>query len=202
MQKKKFNRKAIFASVFGILLFLALMIYALKQDPNYNPSQLVGEEAPIISAPLSTGGSFNSDQYFQKNKWVILNFWSSFCYVCRGEAPEMEYFYQLTQQKNEKFPYFVSINIQDNTETIKDWQKNYGQSFPVVQDLKGLISIQYGVTGTPETFFIDPQAKVRYRVAGQINRNIILRFIEWLEKNPTANQTEVTKAFIALRSNS
>ncbi len=202
MRKINFTKKSFITSLVLILSFLALMIYALKQDPNFNPSQLVGKTAPLIAAPMSSGEEFNSNSIFQKGKWVILNFWSSFCYVCRGEAPEMEVFYQLTKIKPDIFPYFISINIQDNTDTIKSWQNNYGQTFPVVQDLKGLISIQYGVTGTPETFFIDPNSIVRYRVAGQVNKQIIMQFINWLEKNPQANQDEAAKAFIAMRNNS
>lgn len=200
--KSNFSKKSLIISIFVILSFLALMIYALKQDPNFNPSQLVGEPAPTILAPISKGGTFDSTTIYQKQKWVVINFWSSYCYVCRGEAPEMENFYQSSLQMPDKFPYFLSINIQDNAETIKEWQTNYGQSFPVIQDLKGLISIQFGVTGTPETFFIDPKSVVRYRVAGQVNSLVILKFIDWLDKNPNASQTEATNAFILMRNNS
>ncbi|MBX9839175.1 MAG: redoxin domain-containing protein, partial [Silvanigrellaceae bacterium] len=75
-------------------------------------------------------------------------------------------------------------------------------TFPVVQDTKGLISIQYGVTGTPETFFIDKNSVVRYRIAGPVNKNIILKFIDWLEKNPNSSQDDATKALMNMRNNS
>ena len=178
------------------------MIYALKQDPNFTPSQLVGDKAPVITASVAQGGSFNSDNTFNKGKWVILNFWSSYCVVCRSEAPEIENFYQTVSLTDPKNPSLVSINIQDDKETIAQWQNNYNLTFPVVQDLKGLISIQYGVTGTPETFFIDPNSVVRYRIAGSVSKKMILKFINWLEKNPTASQDDATKALMNMRNNS
>ena len=94
MQKKNFNKKNLIISGSILIFFMSLMIYALKQDPNFTPSQLVGEKAPIISAPISQGGSFNSENSFNKGRWVVLNFWSSYCVVCRSEAPEIENFYQ------------------------------------------------------------------------------------------------------------
>ncbi len=202
MKKKNYNKKNLVISGIVLAFFLSLMIYALKQDPNFNPSQLVGEKAPPISASISQGGSFDSSNTFSKGRWVIVNFWSSFCYVCRGEAPEIENFYQTVTLKSTENPNFISVNIQDDKETIAQWQRDYNQTFPVIQDLKGLISIRYGVTGTPETFFINPNSIVRYRVAGALNKKIILKFISWLDKNPNASQNEATKALMNMRSNS
>lgn len=202
MQKKNYNKKTLLILGSILIFFMFLMIYALKQDPNFTPSQLVGDKAPVITASVAQGGSFNSDNTFNKGKWVILNFWSSYCVVCRSEAPEIENFYQTVSLTDPKNPSLVSINIQDDKETIAQWQNNYNLTFPVVQDLKGLISIQYGVTGTPETFFIDPNSVVRYRIAGSVSKKMILKFINWLEKNPTASQDDATKALMNMRNNS
>lgn len=202
MKKKNSNKKILIISGIILAFFMSLMIYALKQDPNFNPSQLVGEKAPPISASLAQGGSFDSNNSFNKGRWIIVNFWSSFCIVCRSEAPEIEDFYQTVSLKSSNNPNLVSINIQDDKETIAQWQSNYKQTFPVIQDLKGLISIRYGVTGTPETFFIAPNSTVRYRVAGPLNKKIILNFIDWLDKNPRASQDEATNALINMKSNS
>jgi cytochrome c biogenesis protein CcmG, thiol:disulfide interchange protein DsbE len=202
MNNNNSSKKNLFISGIVLVFFLSLMIYALKQDPNFNPSQLVGEKAPAISASIAQGGTFHSSDTFNEGRWVIVNFWSSFCYVCRGEAPEIENFYQTVSLKNKRNPNFISINIQDDKETIDQWQRDYKQTIPVIQDIKGLISIRYGVTGTPETFFIDPNSIVRYRVAGALNKRIILNFISWLEKNPNVSQDKATKALMNMRSNS
>jgi cytochrome c biogenesis protein CcmG/thiol:disulfide interchange protein DsbE len=202
MKAKQHNTKALIFSGIAIVLFFLLMTYALKQNANFTPSQLVGNAAPDFSATIAQGGHFNSKESFNSGRWTVLNFWSSFCIVCRNEAPDIEDFYQSVTLKNNSSPQLISINIQDSKETILQWQKNYNQNFPVIQDIQGLISIQYGVTGTPETFFIDPQSQVRYRIAGQIDKNLIINFIHWLEHNPTSTQEDATQYLIKLRSSS
>ncbi|KAB8030628.1 TlpA family protein disulfide reductase [Fluviispira multicolorata] len=201
---KKNNKKTLVFSGIILIIFMSLMIYSLKQDPNFNPSQLVGKEAPSFVAEDTNGRNINTKDIFLKDNWVVLNFWSSFCVVCRSEAPEIENFYKTVtlNSDNIKKPTFISINIQDDKKSILEWQQNYGQTFAVLQDTKGLISVRYGVTGTPETFFIDPNGIVRYRIAGQISKNLIFNFISWLEKNPSATQEEVTQALKTVRSNS
>jgi len=38
--------------------------------------------------------------------------------------------------------------------------KHYAVDYPVVRDVNGTVNSRFGVTGYPETFFIDPQGKV------------------------------------------
>lgn len=184
--KKKYRN--LILSLLILSVFSFLMIFGLKHNPNFTPSQLIGTQAPSFTAPLSTGEVFHSQTAYLQKKWIVVNFWSSSCYVCREEAHELQDFYQTISSKNINNPLFLSINIQDDITSILQWQKDYSQTFPVIQDKKGLISLNFGVTGTPETFFIDPKNKVRYRIAGSVNKKLILNFIEWLNNNPNANE--------------
>lgn len=186
------KKNIILSSIF-ISLFALLMIYGLNHSSNFNPSPLVGKSAPLFTAPLAQGGMTHAEESYQKGLWTVVNFWSSTCYVCRSEAHELEEFYQKSIADNPQKIQFISINIQDDIKSILDWQKNYKQTFPVVVDQNGLISVDFGVTGTPETFFINPNGIVRFRVAGELNQKIILDFIEWLSTHPNENQTETSK---------
>lgn len=169
LPKKKSYRGLIISTVV-VCVFAFLMVFGLKHNPNFTPSQLVGKPAPDFTAPLSTGQSFQLKTLATANNWKVINFWSSSCYVCRDEARELQDFYQSVSLANTNNPQFLSVNIQDNTNAIKQWQKDFSQNFPVIEDLQGLISVNYGVTGTPETFFIDPNNTVRYRIAGAVNK--------------------------------
>lgn len=175
-------KKNLLISFFVVSTFALLMAFGLRRNPNFNPSQLVGKSAPQITAPLLQGGEFKSSERFSKGTWVVVNFWTSSCFVCREEAPDMEKFYRTTLEKSDVPMQFVSINIQDNEQTISTWQKNYQQTFPVVQDKRGSISLDYGVTGTPETFFIDPKGVVLHRIAGGVSQATILKTIAKLQK--------------------
>lgn len=194
MKKNKF----FFISFTVLVLFFMLMIYALNKDPNALPSQLVNKPARPFVASVVQGGKFDLSDNIGKGRWVVINFWTSSCIVCREEAPEFERFFQ--ESKTEGAPLFVSVNIQDKPEYILQWQVDYKQSFPVVSDRNGRISLDYGVTGTPETFFINPQGIVRHRVAGGVDKDSILRFIDWLEKNPSVTPEEALQGFAQMRA--
>ncbi len=199
--RKKSYRNLIISGII-IAIFAFLMMFGLKHNANFTPSQLVGKAAPSFSASLSTGGNFDFNATYNKDRWVVINFWSSSCYVCREEAHDLQDFYQtvsLTQKNN---PQFLSINIQDDRSSILQWQKDFSQTFPVIEDQKGLLSLNYGVTGTPETFFIDPNNLVRYRVAGAVNKKIILNFIEWMNKNPMASEEAAAQSLNKITSGS
>jgi cytochrome c biogenesis protein CcmG, thiol:disulfide interchange protein DsbE len=197
MKKKSKTPLVISGIVVGT--FLSLMVYAMSRDPNALPSQLVGKSFPAFQAETSHGGKFALQDVAGKGRWVVVNFWSSSCIVCREEAPELERFYRNVSIPGSG-PYFISVNIQDTPEIIREYAKNYGLSYPVVEDRLGSISLDYGVTGTPETFFIDPAGTVRHRVAGNVDSDSILRFVDWLEKNPGVSSQEAMQGFAKLRS--
>ena len=197
-QKKYF--KGLFISLSVLFVFALLMIFGLKHNPNFNPSELIGKQAPYFEAPLASGNLFQFNSEKTETHWTVINFWSSSCYICREEAHELQNFYQDVSQAKKTNPQFLSVNIEDNSSTILQWQKDYSQTFPVIQDTKGLISVNFGVTGTPETFFISPNHIVRFRVAGSVNKNLILNFITWLNNNPAA--TESQSAFYLSKLNS
>ena len=199
--KSKKGWGAFFTTLTITMGFVFLMVYALKRNPNNIPSQLIGKPAPTIEGPLAQGGQFPSQHIFHQNRWVVINFWNTSCFVCRYEAPDLERFYRTTLNDDTQ-PLFISINIQDSSEVVLEYAKSYGLSFPIVTDLSGRISLDYGVYGTPETFFIDPSGVVRERVAGSVDFETLPRFIEVLSqnaaKNPITNDPKARKTFGAL----
>jgi cytochrome c biogenesis protein CcmG, thiol:disulfide interchange protein DsbE len=197
---KKKSRLPLVVSGAAVGVFLSLMVYAMSRDPSALPSQLVGKPVPAFAEVTAQGSRFDLAQEAGKGRWVIINFWSTTCIVCREEAPELERFYRGVSLAGGSQPLFVSVNIQDSNESILEYARNYGLSFPVVTDRAGKISLDYGVTGTPETFFIDPQGTVRHRVAGSVDGDSILRFIDWLDKNPGAGSQEALHGFTQIRS--
>lgn len=192
--------------VFGVvalsvtMVFLGLMLYAMTRDPNALPSLLVGKPAPLAESVWDDGQHFRSDAVVGHGRWTLINFWNTSCVVCRYEAPELERFYQQVVLQDARAPLFISVNIQDEPEQVQRFKDSLGLSFPVVLDRQGRISLDYGVYGTPETFFIDPNGTVRHRVAGDVDGKTILRFIKVLEENPLLSSEQAIEAFAAVRA--
>jgi len=190
-------KKSLLFSFSLIALFSLLMVYGLNHSSRFNPSPLAGNPPPSFQSIFSSGSLADSKQLYFPKKWNIVQFWSSSCVVCRNEAPEWERFFLVTKEKESRFN-LISINIQDDKQTVDQWQKDYQQHFPVVLDPKGAISVDFGVTGTPETFFIDPTGIVRFRIAGEVSSDLILKFSHWLETHPKENQQQASVALAHL----
>lgn len=195
------NKKSgLYLALAALLVFTGLMVYALNRDANYVPSQLVGQNAPGFVENTAQGSSFNLGNVVGKGKWVVINFWSTTCTVCRVEAPELERFWREDASKADASVLFVSVNIQDEIKDILNYQKDFSLTYPVVADRAGKISLDYGVYGTPETFFVSPEGVVRHRVAGEVDRNTILAFVGWLESNPGITPQQAIDGFGRVRA--
>lgn len=95
-----------------------------------------------------------------RGKYVLLDFWASWCAPCRSENPNVVKAYQAYKDKN-----FTILSVSLDKEK-EDWLKaiaDDGLTWTHVSDLKGwknAASTQYGVKGIPANFLIDPQGKI------------------------------------------
>ncbi len=79
------------------------------------------------------------------------------------------------------------------------WKRQYGLSFPVLRDSDGTLSVAFGVTGTPESFFVDPAGTVRYRIAGEVTSELLFSFVHWMSTHSQASEQEATQALYEFR---
>jgi cytochrome c biogenesis protein CcmG/thiol:disulfide interchange protein DsbE len=199
---QKSNR--VFGSVAVLLtmIFLGLMLYAMSRDANVLPSLLVGKPAPRNELIWDNGERFMSHAVLGRGRWVLINFWNTTCVVCRYEAPELERLYREVVQKSDEAPFLISVNIQDSPEQVAAYKRSLGLTYPVVLDSNGKMSLDYGVYGTPETFFVDPSGVVRHRVAGEVDGQTALRFMAFLDQSENQNltATQAMDAFAQVRA--
>ncbi len=153
------------ALILGIVGLVALFYEGLWGNPRDIPTVLVGTPAPDFSGPeVNTGEMISLKDY--KGKVVMLNFWASWCLECREEHQNLLAIHKRFGQD----PNFVllGINYQDKEEHARQYLVTYGSGFQHVRDLKGTISIDYGVYGVPETFIMDQQGTIRHKLVGPL----------------------------------
>jgi cytochrome c biogenesis protein CcmG/thiol:disulfide interchange protein DsbE len=153
------------ALVLGVAGLVALFYKGLWGDPRALPTVLIGTQAPAFTAPdLHTAEPVSLDGY--KGRVVMLNFWASWCLECRDEHANL----LAINERFGKDPNFVmlGVNYQDREEEAKKYLDVYGSTFRHVRDLKGAISIDYGVYGVPETFVFDQNGVIRFKHIGPI----------------------------------
>lgn len=132
-------------------------VYGLE-DAN---SPLLGKPAPNFSLPLLSTGSSTSRINLSafKGKPIILNFWASWCGPCNDEAPFLQKSWSSIQAQH---IVLLGIDGSEKTSDAIKFMQHYKISYPNVQDtLTSSTALDYGITGLPETIFIDRQGKVR-----------------------------------------
>ena len=97
---------------------------------------------------------------------VVLNFWASWCDPCRAEAPRLERTWRSVRRRG---VLFVGLDQQDTREDARDFIRTFGLTFPQVRDPTNDTARAWGVSGIPETFFIDREGRVVSHVIGVVS---------------------------------
>lgn len=163
-------------SVFTFLVlgaFVVVLAKGLTQDPRYLPSPLVGKKAPSFKAQKFDGLWFSLQD--AQGKVVVLNFWASWCPSCWQEEEELEAAWNEFKNKD---VVFIGVDMQDTREAALNYLKEHKKSYPQVQDPRGEISLDYGVYGVPETFFISRKGVITYKYVGPITEDVLAKEIQ------------------------
>jgi len=152
----------------GLLVFLwtQLLTPAQNQNQAHPADPLIGHTAPdftldalsLHAAPAISLASF-------KGKPVVLNVWNSACVPCVQEAPLLQSQWQRVKSQG---VVFIGIDFQDAKSDGVGFLQKYGITYLNGLDATGSTAISYGVTGAPETIFINRQGVVVSRVIGEL----------------------------------
>jgi cytochrome c biogenesis protein CcmG/thiol:disulfide interchange protein DsbE len=91
---------------------------------------------------------------------------ASWCGPCKEETPLLE---RTWQRWRDRDVVFVGVNVKDFRGDALEFLGDYGVTYPNVYDGKGWTVGRFGVTGFPETYFLDAQGRVVFRVAGPVD---------------------------------
>jgi cytochrome c biogenesis protein CcmG, thiol:disulfide interchange protein DsbE len=132
------------------------------------PSIAVGEEAPDASVgQLGGGGDIELADY--RGKWVLLNFWASWCEPCRSEAPAIEEF----SKRNSKDLVVVGMDSRDLSPDGLAFADDFDLTYVLAHDGDGDFMDSYNVKGLPESFLIDPDGNIAYIYRGPVDERIL-----------------------------
>lgn len=111
-----------------------------------------------------------------RGKVVVLNFWASWCIPCKQESPRLQEIYM---KHRDRGVVVLGVDAQDFKGDARDFAKKYRLTYPLVHDGKGTTLGPYGVTGFPETYFLDRNGNiVGQRVQGEISTKELEEGIE------------------------
>ena len=172
-------------AVAGVLLFV--LAKGFGRDPHEVPFQLRGKPAPDFTLKrLDTGAPVKLSDL--KGKPIVLNFWASWCGPCKMEHPVVS---MAARRYGQEFQFF-GVVFEDTEENARGFAGTPDPSFPQLFDERSRMAVDYGVTGVPETYFIDAQGIIRDKVAFPIDPRTMAEKLAAL-KQPAGPVSEVVR---------
>jgi cytochrome c biogenesis protein CcmG/thiol:disulfide interchange protein DsbE len=148
----------------AVLALIGLLMFGLIGTGSANLA--VGDSAPDAELPRLDGEGTGSIADY-RGDWVLANFWASWCTPCRDESPTLQRF---SEQHRDDLV-VLGIDTQDLSDDALDFVDEYGLTYPMLRDpdSESPLSDEYGATGLPESFLIDPEGDVAMICRGPID---------------------------------
>ncbi len=157
---------------FLIIIFLMIFFGFFKglQNSNiYIPKKNIDKDIPIFEAKIfGSDNIIQSDDIFKPDKFYLMNIWASWCIPCRAEHSF------LMDLKSFKEIEIIGLNYKDKNKNAKNFLLEFKNPYSlVIIDKEGILSIQWGAYGVPETFLIYNK-KILKKIVGPIDKDSIL----------------------------
>ncbi|MCC5855570.1 MAG: DsbE family thiol:disulfide interchange protein [Idiomarina sp.] len=154
-----------------LFLFLGMGVFlftGLFSDPTRLDSALVGRHVPNFELPDLYSPDRSHNQSIVGGKPMLLNVWATWCPTCYAEHTF------LNKLRAEENVYIIGLNYKDDSRAAAvNWLQDLGDPYEInLFDQTGLLALDLGVYGAPETFVIDAEGIIRYRHVGDLNERV------------------------------
>jgi cytochrome c biogenesis protein CcmG/thiol:disulfide interchange protein DsbE len=155
---------------------LGLLAYGFRVNPRDIPTPLLDRPASAFVLTSFAGEPMSLEAH--RGRVVVVNFWASWCHpACYEEAPVLERNWRAYRDRG---VVVLGVDIQDKAEAAKKFIADFSLTFPNALDVGGKVSVDYGVYGVPETFFIDRRGRIRAKHVGAVTEEAFRRQVDRL----------------------
>lgn len=128
--------------------------------------------AQAFSLVDSKGRSHTLEQY--KGKWVLVNFWATWCPPCLEEMPDLNALHE--DKRNNLVVLGIAMDYRDR-QTVLEFAEQMMVTFPIIFGDRQIAAQIGTVPGLPTTYLYNPQGKVVAYNVGALKRETVERYI-------------------------
>jgi len=121
----------------------------------------VGDQAPAFRLMSENGQPTQLADF--RGKFLILNFWATWCPPCVQEIPSLNQFHKKWSSRG---VVVLGVSVDRDLEVYQKFLQKAQVQFLSVRDPERKVSRLYGTFKYPESYFIDPQGKVVHKIIG------------------------------------
>lgn len=153
--------------VLAVVAAVGLLAYGLLSKGNSRIA--IGEPAPRTMVDRLEGGGEESLADY-RGRWVMVNFWASWCVPCRQEAKALN---QLQSERGGPRFTVLGVDTEDLSPDARAFVARYGVRYPQLRDGQGKLADEFGTTGVPESYLFDPQGNLKEAQSGPVTDEIL-----------------------------
>ena len=163
---------------------------SLQLNPQGKTSAFIHKETPsfkVLEVSENSKGKvyLNSEKY--KDKALIIHFWASWCSSCSTDSQILNEIYPSLKRDGTNL---LAVAVSDDYESASTQKKRLQKKFLVALDDSGDMALDFGITGVPETFFINKKGELIHRHTGPLSHEILAKYTESL-KDISKNSNEL-----------
>lgn len=150
------------------LLLVAFLGIGLGLKPREVPSPLVNRPMPQFSLPTLDQPERSLGPQDLLGKVYLINVWASWCVACQAEHP------LLVDLARAGVVPIIGLNYKDGREDALRWLGKHGNPYQQsLFDAAGLVGLDLGVYGVPETYVVDRDGVIRHKHTGALTLDVV-----------------------------